>query len=129
MITICPNPTRKILVISTPEEKTALKIAKIKVLTIDGKRKIEELQQTLNEILKRMGGHSGGIPSSCTSAGLPSEAMKLRQEEKGRRTCAAAAKMKRRWRWAPSAKAVLNLWKTRRIMHKNRSGADRVPER
>ncbi|KAL1416083.1 hypothetical protein MTO96_028253 [Rhipicephalus appendiculatus] len=107
MITICPNPTQNILVISTPEEKTALKIAKIKVLTIDGKsprattdpdlaarmesmekenkeliaelararkqneksnRKIEELQQTLNEILKRMGGHSGGMPSSCTSA-------------------------------------------------------------
>ncbi|KAL1479907.1 hypothetical protein MTO96_051487 [Rhipicephalus appendiculatus] len=30
-------------------------------------RKIEELQQTLNEIPKRMGGHSGGIPSSCIS--------------------------------------------------------------
>ncbi|KAL1424129.1 hypothetical protein MTO96_003627 [Rhipicephalus appendiculatus] len=38
MITICPNPTQNILVISTPEEQTALKIAKIKVLTIDGKR-------------------------------------------------------------------------------------------
>ncbi|KAL1415366.1 hypothetical protein MTO96_029476 [Rhipicephalus appendiculatus] len=38
MITICPNPTQNILVISTPEEKTALKIVKIKVLTIDGKR-------------------------------------------------------------------------------------------
>ncbi|KAH7983092.1 hypothetical protein HPB52_009239 [Rhipicephalus sanguineus] len=30
-------------------------------------RKIEELQQTLNELLKRMRGPSGGIPSSCTS--------------------------------------------------------------
>ncbi|KAH7983852.1 hypothetical protein HPB52_014783 [Rhipicephalus sanguineus] len=30
-------------------------------------KKIEELQQTLNEILKHMGGPSGGIPSSCTS--------------------------------------------------------------
>ncbi|KAH7950837.1 hypothetical protein HPB52_002292 [Rhipicephalus sanguineus] len=31
-------------------------------------RKIEELQQTLNELLKRMGGPFGGIPSFCTSA-------------------------------------------------------------
>ncbi|KAH7943374.1 hypothetical protein HPB52_007601 [Rhipicephalus sanguineus] len=38
MITICPNPTQNILVVSTPEEKTATKIAKIKVLTINGKR-------------------------------------------------------------------------------------------
>ncbi|KAH7943921.1 hypothetical protein HPB52_013129 [Rhipicephalus sanguineus] len=37
MITICPNPTQNILVVSTPEEKTATKIAKIKVLTINGK--------------------------------------------------------------------------------------------
>ncbi|KAL1473852.1 hypothetical protein MTO96_038419 [Rhipicephalus appendiculatus] len=52
--------------------------------------------------------------------------MQLRQEEKGRRTCAAAAKMKRRRRWAPSARAlaVPNLWKTRRITHKNRSGPE-----
>ncbi|KAH7965777.1 hypothetical protein HPB49_010790 [Dermacentor silvarum] len=38
MITICPNPTQNILVISTPDETTATKIAKIKVLTINGKR-------------------------------------------------------------------------------------------
>ncbi|KAH7984711.1 hypothetical protein HPB52_023576 [Rhipicephalus sanguineus] len=38
MITICPNPTQNILAVSTPEEKTATKIAKIKVLTINGKR-------------------------------------------------------------------------------------------
>ncbi|KAH7938794.1 hypothetical protein HPB52_000429 [Rhipicephalus sanguineus] len=31
-------------------------------------RKIEDLQQTLNELLKRMGESSVGIPSSCTSA-------------------------------------------------------------
>ncbi|KAH6945485.1 hypothetical protein HPB50_008724 [Hyalomma asiaticum] len=36
--TICPNPTQNILVISTPDEKTATKIAKIKVLTINGKK-------------------------------------------------------------------------------------------
>ncbi|KAH7981365.1 hypothetical protein HPB49_023374 [Dermacentor silvarum] len=38
MITICPNPTQNILVISTPDETTATKIAKVKVLTINGKR-------------------------------------------------------------------------------------------
>ncbi|KAH6938662.1 hypothetical protein HPB50_011604 [Hyalomma asiaticum] len=38
VITICPNPTQNILVISTPDEKTATKIAKIKVLTINGKK-------------------------------------------------------------------------------------------
>ncbi|KAH7978642.1 hypothetical protein HPB49_006258 [Dermacentor silvarum] len=38
MITICPNPTQNILVISTPDETTATKIAMIKVLTINGKR-------------------------------------------------------------------------------------------
>ncbi|KAH7985519.1 hypothetical protein HPB51_026812 [Rhipicephalus microplus] len=38
MITIYPNPTQNILVISTPEESTATKIAKMKVLTIIGKR-------------------------------------------------------------------------------------------
>ncbi|KAH7933156.1 hypothetical protein HPB49_009449 [Dermacentor silvarum] len=37
-ITICPNPTQNILVISTPDETTATKIAMIKVLTINGKR-------------------------------------------------------------------------------------------
>ncbi|KAH8026663.1 hypothetical protein HPB51_023681 [Rhipicephalus microplus] len=37
MITICPNPTQNILVTSTPEESTATKIAKMKVLTINGK--------------------------------------------------------------------------------------------
>ncbi|KAH7966905.1 hypothetical protein HPB49_020393 [Dermacentor silvarum] len=37
-ITICPNPTQSILVISTPDETTATKIAMIKVLTINGKR-------------------------------------------------------------------------------------------
>ncbi|KAL3211027.1 hypothetical protein MRX96_008530 [Rhipicephalus microplus] len=31
-------------------------------------RKIEELQQTLNEILKRMGGHPAETPSSGTSS-------------------------------------------------------------
>lgn len=31
MITICPNPTQNILVISTPVETTATKIAKMKV--------------------------------------------------------------------------------------------------
>ncbi|KAH7946166.1 hypothetical protein HPB49_020832 [Dermacentor silvarum] len=38
IITICPNPTQNILVISTPDKTTATKIAKIKVLTINGKR-------------------------------------------------------------------------------------------
>ncbi|KAH7978291.1 hypothetical protein HPB49_005116 [Dermacentor silvarum] len=38
MITICPNPTQNILVISTPDETTATKITKIKALTINGKR-------------------------------------------------------------------------------------------
>ncbi|KAH6936336.1 hypothetical protein HPB50_016197 [Hyalomma asiaticum] len=38
VITICPNPTQNILVISTPDEKTATKIAKIKFLTINGKK-------------------------------------------------------------------------------------------
>lgn len=38
MITIDPNPTQNILVISTPEESTATKITKMKVLTINGKR-------------------------------------------------------------------------------------------
>ncbi|KAH7977282.1 hypothetical protein HPB49_000267 [Dermacentor silvarum] len=38
MITICPNPTQNILVISTPDETTATKIAKVKVWTINGKR-------------------------------------------------------------------------------------------
>ncbi|KAH7985308.1 hypothetical protein HPB51_026844 [Rhipicephalus microplus] len=38
MITICLNPMQNILVISTPEESTATKIAKMKVLTINGKR-------------------------------------------------------------------------------------------
>ncbi|KAH7965746.1 hypothetical protein HPB49_010357 [Dermacentor silvarum] len=38
MITICPNSTQNILVISTPDETTATKIANIKVLTINGKR-------------------------------------------------------------------------------------------
>ncbi|KAH7937410.1 hypothetical protein HPB49_011929 [Dermacentor silvarum] len=35
MITICPNPTQNILVISSPDETTA---TKIKVSTINGKR-------------------------------------------------------------------------------------------
>ncbi|KAH8009397.1 hypothetical protein HPB51_016103 [Rhipicephalus microplus] len=38
MITICPNPTQNIVVVSTPEESTAMKIAKMKALTINGKR-------------------------------------------------------------------------------------------
>ncbi|KAH8042816.1 hypothetical protein HPB51_025868 [Rhipicephalus microplus] len=38
IITICPNPTQNILLISTPKESTATKIAKMKVLTINGKR-------------------------------------------------------------------------------------------
>ncbi|KAH6921729.1 hypothetical protein HPB50_004371 [Hyalomma asiaticum] len=38
VITICPNPTQNILVISTPDEKTATKIAKVKALTINGKK-------------------------------------------------------------------------------------------
>ncbi|KAH8025162.1 hypothetical protein HPB51_004004 [Rhipicephalus microplus] len=38
MITICPNSTQNILVISTPEESTATKITKMKVLTINGKK-------------------------------------------------------------------------------------------
>ncbi|KAH7953333.1 hypothetical protein HPB49_007217 [Dermacentor silvarum] len=37
MITICPNPTQNILVINTPHETTATKIAQIKVLTTNGK--------------------------------------------------------------------------------------------
>ncbi|KAH7953695.1 hypothetical protein HPB49_011436 [Dermacentor silvarum] len=38
MIMICLNTTHNILVISPPDETTATKIAKIKVLTINGKR-------------------------------------------------------------------------------------------
>ncbi|KAH7941456.1 hypothetical protein HPB49_013840 [Dermacentor silvarum] len=38
LITICPNPTQNILVISTPDETTAKRTAKINVLTINGKR-------------------------------------------------------------------------------------------
>ncbi|KAH7978979.1 hypothetical protein HPB49_007611 [Dermacentor silvarum] len=38
MSTICPNPTQKILMISTPDETTATKIAKIKVLTINERK-------------------------------------------------------------------------------------------
>ncbi|KAH6941351.1 hypothetical protein HPB50_016734 [Hyalomma asiaticum] len=38
VITICPNPTQNILVISTPDKKIATKIAMIKVLTINGKK-------------------------------------------------------------------------------------------
>ncbi|KAH8027410.1 hypothetical protein HPB51_005248 [Rhipicephalus microplus] len=132
MITICPNPTQNILMISTPEESTATKIAKTKegpgvahlakitwrdIVTgtkadsaqghpLSGRpwavadpglaarmenmdkdnrelrqelakarnqnekltRKIEELQQTLNEILKRMGGHPAETPCSGASS-------------------------------------------------------------
>ncbi|KAH8009186.1 hypothetical protein HPB51_012684 [Rhipicephalus microplus] len=42
MITICPNPTQNILMISTTEEGTATKIAKMKVLTINEKRSRSE---------------------------------------------------------------------------------------
>ncbi|KAL1472087.1 hypothetical protein MTO96_039543 [Rhipicephalus appendiculatus] len=38
IVTICPNPIQNILVISTPDEKTATKFVKIKELTINGKK-------------------------------------------------------------------------------------------
>ncbi|KAH8019113.1 hypothetical protein HPB51_016751 [Rhipicephalus microplus] len=38
IFTICPNPTQNILVISTADEKTAMKLVKIKDLKINGKK-------------------------------------------------------------------------------------------
>lgn len=38
IITICPNHTQNILVVSTPDETTATKVAKIKEITINGRK-------------------------------------------------------------------------------------------
>ncbi|KAH7969589.1 hypothetical protein HPB52_019961 [Rhipicephalus sanguineus] len=50
-------------------------------------RKIEELQQTLNDLFKRMGEPSGGIPTPALPppAGLPSEAMRTATGGEGQR--------------------------------------------
>ncbi|KAH7952319.1 hypothetical protein HPB52_021459 [Rhipicephalus sanguineus] len=38
IVTICPNPMQNVLLISTPDEKTATKFVKIKELTMNGKK-------------------------------------------------------------------------------------------
>ncbi|KAH7969303.1 hypothetical protein HPB52_016592 [Rhipicephalus sanguineus] len=54
IVTICPNPVQNILVISTPDEKTATKIIKIKKLTIYEKYETNAYVSAPEEMAKRI---------------------------------------------------------------------------